>query len=79
MAKLTQNDDDPSQHEVKNDSMSAKPNLKGDWLNFFLLMLLYTIQGVPFGFSAGALPLIMQNKKGVSYKDQVNNIFYGTP
>lgn len=50
---------------------ALKPNLKGDWPNFFLLLLLYTIQGLPLGISA-ALPLIFQSKKAVTYKDQVN-------
>jgi len=54
------------------DSNSAeKPNLKGDWLNFFLLLLLYTMQGVPFGLAL-VMPIILQSKKNVSYKDQVN-------
>jgi len=54
------------------DSNSAeKPSLKGDWLNFFLLLLLYTMQGIPFGLTL-AMPIIFQNNKNVSYKDQVN-------
>ncbi|XP_001949436.2 acetyl-coenzyme A transporter 1 isoform X1 [Acyrthosiphon pisum] len=55
---------------VVDDSNSAeKPNLKGDWLNFFLLLLLYTMQGVPFGLAL-VMPIILQSKKNVSYKDQ---------
>jgi len=57
---------------VVDDSDSAeKPNLKGDWLNFFLLLLLYTMQGIPFGLAL-AMPIILQSKKDVTYKDQVN-------
>ncbi|VVC42465.1 Major facilitator superfamily domain,Acetyl-coenzyme A transporter 1 [Cinara cedri] len=48
----------------------AKPDLRGDRLNLLLLILLYTIQGVPFGFTVTALPIIMQSKKVVSYEDQ---------
>ncbi|XP_022165996.1 acetyl-coenzyme A transporter 1-like [Myzus persicae] len=55
---------------VVDDSDSAeKPNLKGDWLNFFLLLLLYTMQGIPFGLAL-AMPIILQSNKNVSYKDQ---------
>jgi len=57
---------------VVNDSNSVeKPNLKGDWLNFFLLLLLYTMQGIPFGLPL-AMPIILQSNKNVSYNDQVN-------
>ncbi|KAL4097897.1 hypothetical protein QTP88_022597 [Uroleucon formosanum] len=56
--------------EKIDDSNSAeKPNLKGDWLNFFLLLLLYTMQGIPFGLAL-IMPIILQSKKNVSYKDQ---------
>ncbi|XP_025208442.1 acetyl-coenzyme A transporter 1-like isoform X1 [Melanaphis sacchari] len=55
---------------VTDDSNSVdKPNLKGDWLNFFLLMLLYTMQGIPLGI-ASAMPIILQSNKNVTYKDQ---------
>jgi len=57
---------------VVDDSNSAeKPNLKGDWLNFFLLLSLYTMQGIPYGLAL-AMPIILQSKKDVFYKDQVN-------
>lgn len=55
--------------EVPPQSLPAKPNLKGDWLNFFLLILLYTIQGLPLGLAI-ALPIIFQSKKIVTYKEQ---------
>jgi len=57
---------------VPSQSLPAKSNLKGDWLNFFLLILLYTIQGLPLGLAI-ALPIIFQSKKMVSYKEQVNS------
>ncbi|XP_022174745.1 acetyl-coenzyme A transporter 1-like [Myzus persicae] len=50
-------------------STSEKPNLAGDWLNFYLLIILYIIQGFPIGLS-GALPIILQSKKMVTYEDQ---------
>lgn len=49
----------------------AKTNLKGDWINFFLLLLLYTMQGLPLGI-AGSMSILLQSKKNVTYKDQVN-------
>ncbi|CAI6351343.1 unnamed protein product [Macrosiphum euphorbiae] len=55
---------------VVNDSNSAeKPNLKGDWLNLLLLLLLYAMQGILFGL-AMAMPIILQSNKNVTYKDQ---------
>lgn len=58
--------------EVNGDDGSAlaKSNLKGDWLNFFLLLLLYTMQGLPLGISS-AIPVLLQSKKNVSYQEQV--------
>ncbi|XP_060877595.1 acetyl-coenzyme A transporter 1-like isoform X2 [Metopolophium dirhodum] len=54
---------------VEDSNSAKKPNLKGDWLNFFLLLLLYTMQGIPFGLAL-VMPIILQSKKNVSYKDQ---------
>jgi len=56
---------------VEDSNYAEKPNLKGDWLNFFLLLLMYTMQGVAFGLAL-VMPIILQGKKNVSYKDQVN-------
>jgi len=58
-------------YEVPLKSKAEKPNLDGDWLNLFLLIILYTIQGFPVGVST-ALPLILQSKKMVTYEDQVS-------
>ncbi|XP_001944982.1 acetyl-coenzyme A transporter 1 [Acyrthosiphon pisum] len=51
------------------DSNSSQPNLKGDWLNFFLLLLLYTMQGFPLGLTS-AIPILLQSQNDVSYQDQ---------
>lgn len=45
-------------------------NIKGDRTNIFLLLCLYTLQGIPLGLSS-AIPMILQNR-GVSYKQQVS-------
>lgn len=37
--------------DVPIDSTQQTPNLKEDWCNLFLLMILYTIQGISFGLS----------------------------
>lgn len=65
------NENDPEIYPVTHNSSETKPNLKGDWLNFYLLLLLYTMQGLPYGVST-AVPIILQSRKVVSYQDQVN-------
>ncbi|XP_026804625.1 acetyl-coenzyme A transporter 1-like [Rhopalosiphum maidis] len=45
------------------------PNLKGDWHNIFVLLLLYTIQGIGASLTI-AVPIILQGNKNVTYKDQ---------
>jgi PAT family acetyl-CoA transporter-like MFS transporter 1 len=57
--------------ETNKDPILIKPDLKGDWLNFFLLILLYTMQGMPLGLSS-AVPILLQSNKNVTYRDQVN-------
>ena len=54
-----------------NNSNSSKPNLKGDWSNFFLLLLLYTMQGFPLGLTS-SIPILLQSQNDISYQDQVN-------
>lgn len=61
-----QNGDDKTPSEIQKD---IKPNLKGDMLNVALLVLLYTLQGLPIGISL-AIRTYMQNRK-VSYVQQV--------
>jgi len=62
---------DPEEAVAANKStMPSIPNLKGDWLNFNLLLLLYVLQGFPIGLS-GTLPIILQSRKMVTYEEQV--------
>lgn len=42
-------EDELDKFEVTPDPMTTKSDLKGDWKNFFLLIMLYTMQGLPFG------------------------------
>lgn len=51
-----------------------KPNLKGDWLNLFLLTLLYMMQGLPYSLTL-SLSMILQSKKMVTYDEQVSTKF----
>ncbi|XP_022174752.1 acetyl-coenzyme A transporter 1-like [Myzus persicae] len=61
---------DPEEAEAANKStMIDVPNLKGDWLNFYLLLLLYVLQGFPIGLTF-TLPLILQSRKMVTYEEQ---------
>jgi len=62
---------EPERNKLTNVSVLIKSNLKGDWLNFFMLLLLYTMQGLPLGLSS-AIPILLQSKKDISYQDQVN-------
>jgi len=52
------------------DAASGAPNLNGDWSNFFLLLLLYAIQGLPIGFIV-SIPVLLQSNRNVTYRDQV--------
>ncbi|XP_026811512.1 acetyl-coenzyme A transporter 1-like [Rhopalosiphum maidis] len=56
---------------VVDDSNSADvPNLKGDWHNIFILLVLYTMQGIAgFGFYKGVM-ILMQTNKHITYKVQ---------
>lgn len=65
-------EEEQEQINVSRHSLTAKSNLKGDWWNFFLLILLYTIQGLPLGLVI-ALPIILQSQKRITYGDQVNS------
>jgi len=71
MIKPTKHNDSAEVYVVSLKSKSEKPNLDGDRLNIFLLILLYIIQGFPIGVST-ALPLILQSKEMVTYEDQVS-------
>lgn len=63
-------EDQPKTSVTTNVLTSNKPNLKGDWSNLFLLILLYIMQGLPLGLS-DAIPVLLQTNKNVTYKDQV--------
>ncbi|XP_050525715.1 acetyl-coenzyme A transporter 1-like isoform X2 [Daktulosphaira vitifoliae] len=66
---MSEKDEEKPDALESNSPYPAKPNLKGDWMNINLLLLLYMFQGIPLGFS-DAIPLILQNQKNVSYHDQ---------
>lgn len=53
----------------KHDTPVNKASAKRDKNNIFLLLVLYTLQGLPLGFSL-AIPILMQNKH-VSFIEQV--------
>jgi len=71
MPELIRSRVDRHEFEDTHKSTLEKPNLNGDRLNFYLLIILYIIQGIPVGLS-GALPIILQSKKIVTYEDQVS-------
>lgn len=55
----------------RDDELPEKPNLKGDRLNFYILMILYIIQGFPIGLSS-ALTVILQSNPLITFADQVS-------
>lgn len=72
MTKSPKNkEDEPERSAFLNDSIISKPNLKGDWVNFYLLLVLYLMQGFPLGFGR-AVPILLQSKKTATYKEQVS-------
>jgi len=56
---------------VEESNSADVPNLKGDWHNIFVLILLYIIQGIGTSVYIG-VPIILQGNKNVTYKDQVS-------
>ncbi|XP_060865228.1 acetyl-coenzyme A transporter 1-like [Metopolophium dirhodum] len=70
MKNLQKNDNASEELDVTLHSTSTKPNLKGDRSSLFLLIILYIMQGITFGFSILALPIILQSKKVVTYGEQ---------
>ena len=58
-------DEDSGPEDQGPDKRTKPSNLRGDWLNIFILLVLYSLQGVPMGF-ASTIPLIMK-ERGVSY------------
>lgn len=75
--KKSINKNDPKLCSMSCDSVSNEPNLKEDWHNVLLLLLLYMMQGVPYGTST-AIPIILQSRKLVSYGDLVNKLKFTT-
>lgn len=71
---MSKNTKTEEKSEIPKDSSLDQPNLKGDWLNFYFLILLYTLQGTTTGLSY-AFPIILQNTKFVTYNDQVSTCF----
>jgi len=67
----TQGDEPAKSTTVTKESMLVKPNLKGDWPNVFLLLLFYIMQGIPLGITL-VIPILLQSKQNVTYKEQVN-------
>jgi len=63
--------DEPTKSTETKESMFVKSNLKGDWPNIFLLLLLYIMQGIPLGIVT-VTPMLLQSKLNVTYKEQVN-------
>lgn len=74
MSSVKRSNSVPNEEDIlKNEDscLQNKANLKGDWLNVFLLVLLYTTEYIPHGFII-SLPIIFQSKKLVTYEEQVN-------
>ena len=55
-------------NEADSDEAAKKGGLEGDYFNVAILLLLYTLQGVPMGLSA-SVPLILQ-EKGATFLQQ---------
>jgi len=59
--------------ETMEDQHHLASDLRGDWLNIFVLLFLYILQGIPLGLAA-AIPMLLQNR-GISYKQQAEFSF----
>jgi hypothetical protein len=70
MSESIERENKSEKYAVAISSISNEPNLKGDWKNFFLLLLLYTMQGLPLGLIS-SIPVLLKSNKNVSYNDQV--------
>lgn len=55
----------------------GRSNIKGDEFNIAVLLLLYTLQGIPLGL-AGAVPMLLQNR-GITYTQQAEFSFVNWP
>lgn len=56
---------------IEKHDTSGKAKANEDKHNIFLLLVLYTLQGVPLGFSL-AIPIILQHMKLSSFEEQVS-------
>lgn len=56
----------PKEHDV-----GCPSDAKENKFNIFLLLVLYTLQFIPIGLAL-ALPIIIQNMRLTSFKDQVS-------
>lgn len=57
---------------IERHDIPIKANAKRDKNNILLLLVLYTLQGLPLGFSL-AIPILMQNLHA-SFTEQVSKI-----
>lgn len=55
----------------KHDTPAVKSNTKADIRNICILLVLYTLQGVPLGLSL-AIPIFLQNMHNSSFTEQVS-------
>jgi len=58
---------------IEKHDIPVRANSKGDKRNIFVLLVLYTLQGVPLGLSL-AIPIIIQNMRQSSFKEQVSKL-----
>jgi len=67
-------DDTHIESLIEKHDIPVKTNTKGDKRNIIILLVLYTLQGVPLGLSL-AIPIFMHNIHNSTFKEQVNKIF----
>ncbi|XP_022174756.1 acetyl-coenzyme A transporter 1-like [Myzus persicae] len=75
---LPTQEDEPTKSTVTKESMLVKPKLKGDWPNIFLLLLLYIMQGIPIGIVT-VIPILLQSRQNITYKEQALFSIAGWP
>ena len=73
VSHLEMNNYESVKSDEKSEKEEKKLNLKGDYGNVAILLLLYGLQGIPQGIGL-AMPILLQNK-GVSYTDQAKFSF----
>ncbi|KAG5680983.1 hypothetical protein PVAND_010457 [Polypedilum vanderplanki] len=65
---MNRNSSENFEIEQNSSNEEEKPNLKGDFKNVVLLVVLYIFQSIPLGLVT-SVPILMQNR-GATYKDQ---------